>query len=159
MNKLHTQLKQKEEMGEVLHAIDFDQLQIENKQYLVKIEERNTELLKLKLTAGNTTLTLNSYKHRLLKLTDECARLSQEIQSRKELLQRLSDEHDYVEKDRLKAINHNQWLNDQIAKVSVPEVMDYVLVKASQHDLERKVKGLRRKVEITSLQAKRYCQF
>jgi hypothetical protein len=56
------QLKQKEEMGEVLHAIDFDQLQIENKQYLSKIEERNTELLKLKLTAGNTIQTLNSYK-------------------------------------------------------------------------------------------------
>ena len=28
-------------MGEVLHAIDFDQLQIENKQYIAKIEERN----------------------------------------------------------------------------------------------------------------------
>jgi Domain of unknown function (DUF4201) len=27
-NKLHMQLKQKEEMGEVLHAIDFDQLQV-----------------------------------------------------------------------------------------------------------------------------------
>ena len=30
-NKLRVQLKQKEEIGEVLHAIDFDQLQIENK--------------------------------------------------------------------------------------------------------------------------------
>ena len=61
-NKLHLQLKQKEEMGEVLHAIDFDQLQIENKQYLLRIEERNTELLKLKMTSGNTVQTLNQYK-------------------------------------------------------------------------------------------------
>jgi hypothetical protein len=61
-NKLHLQLKQKEEMGEVLHAIDFDQLQIENKQYLSKIEERNAELLRLKLTAGNTIQNLNSHK-------------------------------------------------------------------------------------------------
>eukprot|EP00842_Homolaphlyctis_polyrhiza_P000574 jgi/Hompol1/1517/HPOL_000923-RA len=61
-NKLHLQLKQKEEMGEVLHAIDFDQLQIENKQYLQKIEERNTELLKLKMTAGKTVQILNYYK-------------------------------------------------------------------------------------------------
>lgn len=61
-NKLHQQLKQKEEMGEVLHAIDFDQLQIENKQYLLKIEERNAELLKLKMTAGNTIQILNSHK-------------------------------------------------------------------------------------------------
>ena len=49
-------------MGEVLHAIDFDQLQIENKQYLLRIEERNTELLKLKMTSGNTVQTLNQYK-------------------------------------------------------------------------------------------------
>ncbi|KAJ1550161.1 hypothetical protein HK405_001271, partial [Cladochytrium tenue] len=49
-NKLHLQLKQKEEMGEVLHAIDFDQLQIENKQYQARIEERNAEL-RLKMTA------------------------------------------------------------------------------------------------------------
>ena len=63
-NKLHLQLKQKEEMGEVLHAIDFDQLQIENKQYLAKIEERNTELIKLKISAGNTIQTLNSLRVR-----------------------------------------------------------------------------------------------
>ena len=28
-------------MGDVLHYIDFHQLQIENKQYMAKIEERN----------------------------------------------------------------------------------------------------------------------
>ena len=37
---------------QVLHVIDFDQLKIENQQYLEKIEERNNELLKLKLTTG-----------------------------------------------------------------------------------------------------------
>ena len=35
IGKLANQLKQKEEMGEALHSIDFDQLQIENKQYMV----------------------------------------------------------------------------------------------------------------------------
>ena len=29
----------KEEMGEVLHEVDFSQLKIENKQYLTKIEK------------------------------------------------------------------------------------------------------------------------
>eukprot|EP00960_Hanusia_phi_P055085 762866-Hanusia_phi.AAC.2 len=45
--KLGNQLQHKEEMGEVLHVIDFDQLKIENQQFLEKIEERNNELLKL----------------------------------------------------------------------------------------------------------------
>ena len=52
--KMEMQLQQKEEMGEVLHVIDFDQLKIENQQYLEKIEERNTELLRMKLSTGRT---------------------------------------------------------------------------------------------------------
>ena len=52
--KLEMQIKQKEEMGEVLHEVDFNQLKIENQQYLEKIDEKNQELLRLKLMAGNT---------------------------------------------------------------------------------------------------------
>ena len=53
---------QKEEMGEVLHEVDFNQLKIENQQYLEKIDERNQDLLRLKLMAGNTLQVLNTYK-------------------------------------------------------------------------------------------------
>ena len=53
---------QKEEMGEVLHEVDFNQLRIENQQYLEKIDERNQDLLRLKQMTGSTTQVLNSYK-------------------------------------------------------------------------------------------------
>lgn len=53
---------QKEEMGEVLHEVDFNQLKIENSQYLEKIDERNQNLLQLKLMAGNVLQVLNTYK-------------------------------------------------------------------------------------------------
>jgi hypothetical protein len=49
-------------MGEVLHEVDFNQLKIENSQYLEKIDERNQDLLRLKLMAGNTLQVLNTYK-------------------------------------------------------------------------------------------------
>ena len=49
-------------MGEVLHEVDFNQLKIENQQYLEKIDERNQDLLRLKLMAGNTLQVLNTYK-------------------------------------------------------------------------------------------------
>ncbi|KAF1329431.1 Coiled-coil domain-containing protein, partial [Globisporangium splendens] len=45
--KIGAQLRHKEEMGDALHYIDFHQLQIENKQYVATIEERNQDLLKL----------------------------------------------------------------------------------------------------------------
>jgi hypothetical protein len=47
-------LQQKEEMGEVLNTVDFAQLKIQNQQFLEKVEERNAELIRLKLTAAKT---------------------------------------------------------------------------------------------------------
>merc|ERR1719199_947204 len=69
--KVDAQLRQKEEMGDVLHYIDFHQLQIENKQYMAKIEERNDELLKLKMTTGNTVQVLNTLKKQLQDIITE----------------------------------------------------------------------------------------
>lgn len=60
--KVSSQLQHKEEMGEVFLPIDFDQLKIENQTYLEKIEKRNNELLKLKVTAGNTLRILSNHK-------------------------------------------------------------------------------------------------
>lgn len=53
---------QKEEAGEVRHEVDFEQLKIENKQFSERFEEKNQELLKLKLSAGNTMQVLNTFK-------------------------------------------------------------------------------------------------
>ena len=41
VKKRENQLKEKEELGEGLHLIDFEQLKIENQTYNEKIEERN----------------------------------------------------------------------------------------------------------------------
>ena len=45
-------------MGEVLHEVDFSQLRIENQQYIDKIDERNQELLRLKMMVGSTLQVL-----------------------------------------------------------------------------------------------------
>ena len=61
-NKLFTQLKHKEEAGEVRHEVDFEQLKIENKQFNERFEDKNQELLNLKVSAGNALQVLNVYK-------------------------------------------------------------------------------------------------
>lgn len=40
--------------SQVLHLVDFDQLKIENQQYLERIDAKNKELLQLKLSTGKT---------------------------------------------------------------------------------------------------------
>ena len=81
IQKVDLQLRQKEEMGDVLHYIDFHQLGIENKQYMAKIEERNQELLKLKMTTGNTVQVLNNLKRKLNDLIDDSELLKREIKA------------------------------------------------------------------------------
>jgi len=62
--KMLLQLRQKEEVGEALHEVDFQQLKIENAQFLETIEAKNQELIQLKLASGNTLQVLNTYKVR-----------------------------------------------------------------------------------------------
>ena len=116
-------------MGEVLHAIDFDQLQIENKQYLAKIEERNTELIKLKVTAGNTIQILNQHRKRLQSLSEESRKLRAEITQRKDLLSKLQSESSIVDLEMQKADRIYQKLSDQIQEYKVPQVLEYVTLK------------------------------
>lgn len=106
--KLEAQLQHKEEMGEVFLPIDFDQLKIENQQYIEKIDERNNELLKLKVVAGNTVLVLNNNKKKLNKLTTEHDWLTKEISQREELLDKINRETERVDGDVYKARGTNR---------------------------------------------------
>ena len=54
MKRIEQTLKQKEELAEGLHLIDFEQLKIENQSLNEKIEERNEELLKLRKKTTTT---------------------------------------------------------------------------------------------------------
>lgn len=56
---------QKEEMGEVLHVVDFEQLKIEHEQYVEKLEAKNRELKRLKVTTGRLIQSVNDMKEEL----------------------------------------------------------------------------------------------
>ncbi|XP_069595674.1 cilia- and flagella-associated protein 263 [Ranitomeya imitator] len=149
--KLQMQLKQKEEMGEVLNEVDFQQLKIENAQFLERIDERNQDLLQLKMTTGNTMQVLNSYKKKLQHSSLESGRLTKEISSRSEILQRIELETSQVEQERAKAEILNKKLRKQLSDYRVPDVLQYVQEKMAQEELEKTVRAWERKVEIAEL--------
>jgi len=68
IKKAEKQLKSKQETGDDLQYIDFHQLQIENQQFVVKIDAANQELLTLKRTSGKTVKALNLMKKKLARL-------------------------------------------------------------------------------------------
>jgi hypothetical protein len=59
--------KLRDEAGDVLHYIDFHQLQIENKQYVRRIDDRERELSHAKNLTGKCVAQLNYVKSELNK--------------------------------------------------------------------------------------------
>jgi hypothetical protein len=90
IKRLQQQLKDKEEMGDVLHYIDFHQLQIENKQNVATIEEKNIAVLKIKTSTGRIVQTLNDKKKELIQTETESEWLRSEIKSKTQLLKKRS---------------------------------------------------------------------
>ncbi|XP_014778145.1 coiled-coil domain-containing protein 113 isoform X1 [Octopus bimaculoides] len=151
MKKLLLQLKQKEEMGEVLHAVDFNQLKIENQQYMEKIEERNHDLLHLKQEAGKTQQALNSIKKKLQELVTESKKLETEIKIQEDLQARIDAEFEQVTEQKLQAGKTNENLKEHLSDYQVPAVMDFVTESAKLRELQKMKKTWQRKVEIIKI--------
>ncbi len=65
LRKLSQGLKQKEELQDGVHMIDFEQLKIENQTLNEKIEERNEELQKFRKKATKTVQVLTHVREKL----------------------------------------------------------------------------------------------
>ncbi|KAM9625950.1 cilia- and flagella-associated protein 263 isoform 2-T2 [Morphnus guianensis] len=146
--KLQQQLRQKERMGETLHEVRLQQLQVRNAQYQEKINEKNQELLHLKLTSGKTVQVLNFYKRKLQDAMETSTSLMKDISQRKELLEKIEREADLVEEQRAKAESVNRQLRKQLSDYGVPPVLSYVQKKAAVTDLENSLKAWERKVAV-----------
>jgi chromosome segregation ATPase len=153
--KLENQLQHKEEMGEVMTSVDFDQLKIENQQYLAKIQERNDELLKLKLTTGNIIQTLNACKKKLDKLILESETLKKMIGEKQALSKTVQEEIETIDGERGKVKKANGTLQKQIEESGMPEVLEYVYQKATAHQLKKELSNLERKVGIAEMTRRR----
>mmetsp|Transcript_17091 Transcript_17091/g.40380 ORF Transcript_17091/g.40380 Transcript_17091/m.40380 type:complete len:481 (-) Transcript_17091:77-1519(-) len=99
--KLEQALRNKDELAENLHVIDFEQLKIENQQLNEKIEERNEELHKLR---KKTIVTVQIITHMREKvqfvqkeyqiLKEELAQLDQDLGNQRDLVTKTKHERD-----------------------------------------------------------------
>lgn len=152
--KLLNELREKEELGEVLHEVDFKQLKIENKQYIEKIDEKNAEMIKLKKMVGIVTQTLNHRKNQLNQYSKEYDTILNEIKTRVSILSKLSTETAIVEKEHAKEENKNRKLRAQLENYKVPDINDYVSAEDCLYNLNKEVKVWERKCEIAEMALK-----
>lgn len=153
--KMDAQVKHKEEQGDSLHSIDFHQLQIKNSQFNQKRNERNAELLKLKMTTGKTVQVLNTAKRQLNDLLAEGKRIRKDLTDRQDATVKLSDELGKVQTEVKKEKKKNKKYKIQQSNPDMPQVMDYVNQKSAEYDLQGEVRNWARKVEIVEMAARR----
>jgi len=152
--KLAVQLKQKEEMGEVLHEVDFSQLKIENQQYMDKIDEKNQELLRSKLMAGNTLQVLNKYRKKMNLLTLDEEQLKADIKSKNEMLQKLEAETIKIETERAEAERINIRTRKKFSDYKVPGVQNYIEMKTNLIELRKSLKTWENKLSVAQMDLK-----
>ncbi|KAG9395806.1 protein of unknown function (DUF4201) [Carpediemonas membranifera] len=153
--KLKKQLQQKTETGEVLHAIDYDQLKIEHQQHLERIEQKNQELLRLKITSGNTILVLNQLKKQLTTLLDESTWLRAELTAREAVASKLDADIGLATKQQHSVIAVQRSLKQEQHGTNEPRPIDYIKIKAKENDLIKARDNYRRKIEIAEMRVKR----
>ncbi|XP_065704741.1 cilia- and flagella-associated protein 263 [Patagioenas fasciata] len=154
--KLQQQLRQKQQMGDTLREVHMQQLQVRSAQYHEKIEEKNEDLLQLKLTAVKTVQVLNSCKKKLQDAMATSTSLKKDISQRKVLLGKVEREAALVEEQRAEAESMNRQLQKQLLDYDVPSVMSYVQKKMSVTDLEKSIKTWQRKVAVAEMSLQRY---
>ncbi|CAL8108083.1 unnamed protein product [Calicophoron daubneyi] len=156
LRKCRDQLRQKEEMGEVLHAVDFEQLKIDNAQCLARIDERNRRIQELKLMAGRTLQTLNNHKNVLNQLHREKKRVTNEINQRMDISNRAVNEMATVRGEIYEEKYNNEKFKAYMESYRVPSVMDFVHVREEYNDITRRESTYRRKLKIAEMALTRH---
>lgn len=150
IQKLEAQLAHKEEMGEVLHLVDFDQLKIENQQYLERIDAKNRELLQLKLSTGRTVQVLNDVKGRMASLTAEGAQLRLAIAEKQRELDSFEADFQKTAGQSATVAASYKKLQAQMKGAEQPQILEYIKLKAQVAELQKEAADWQRKVEVAS---------
>jgi len=162
LKKREQALKQKEELAEGLHLIDFEQLKIENQTYNEKIEERNEDLLKFKNKIQSTVQVLTHLKEKLEfvstqngDLTAQLEEIEREATSKRDKLAKTKLARDRLRSENIKLqqnmglLGKMDLLCDFETQIETSEKMEAKLVqlKAQHAELKKENQIYKQKID------------
>ena len=134
LRKLEGALRQKEELVDGLHLIDFEQLKIENQSLAEKIVERNEELLKLRKKTTSTVQVLTHKKEKLQFVQRESEVLARALERLEKELAGKRDELQRAKRRRDKLRTDNAMLRAQNGKVTSVALLNDMDVQSGKRD-------------------------
>jgi len=150
-----SQLKQKDEQGDALHPIDFEQLKIEHEQYVRKIEEKNAELLRLKRATGNVVEQLSKTKRKLSDTIKRGTWLRDQMIFKRQLSATFDEALKRAAVEHAAARRTNKLLNTTASSDENPAVTDYLHAKRAATEWEKKAGDYERKLEVAEMETMR----
>ncbi|KAH0553880.1 coiled-coil domain-containing protein 113-like [Cotesia glomerata] len=144
IKKARLQLRQREELGETLHLIDFQALAIENEEYLKKIDDKNHQLGQLKKITGRYNIELSNCKEQLTEQQASLKNTLKEIDVKKNQIEKLKKD---LELSQL----HIQQMDEQIVEITkaldgyeMPDVIDFIRVQLELEEMKKTYKRIER---------------
>ncbi|KAF6260717.1 hypothetical protein COO60DRAFT_1683532 [Scenedesmus sp. NREL 46B-D3] len=134
LKKLEATIRNKEQLAEGLHLIDFEQLKIENQSLNEKIEERNEELIKLRKKTTVTVQILTHMKEKLHFIGSENQQLDHQLQELEAALAGSRDELAGLKATRDKMRLQGRQLKENSAYVFNPMLLQDMQVQKEKRD-------------------------
>ncbi|XP_076168538.1 cilia- and flagella-associated protein 263 [Ptiloglossa arizonensis] len=134
----------REEIGEALRAVDFEQLNIENKDCARLIEEKNRYVFDMKKIAGHYHLQLTQRKQALSDLLRTLNTVKKEIALKKDQIEELEVEGVIVEEDTRRMDQRLKKMLNFIDNYTAPEILDFVVLMSELEELQKTYKRLNR---------------
>lgn len=140
LNRLHQQLIQKEELGEVLHAVDFEQLKIENQECQERLDEKIGHLVNVKRINGRCGTILNFSKKKLQEQMNRLSQLHHNVEVKEGMIKDLLIDEEKINHEVEVALKNVNKITDLMKSYTVPGVIEYIHKKAELHSLKKNVK-------------------
>ncbi|EFJ13903.1 hypothetical protein SELMODRAFT_424188 [Selaginella moellendorffii] len=145
------QFSTKKDLKDILHAIDFDQLQIQNVQLHARIRDRTYEIWDLKSAVKRTLKALETTRRKLGGIVDRGTNIKCFLKDRQPLLESLRDNirTETFQKSKLheSVVAHMQEEDGPPR----PTALDYMRCRHNNDELSKEVKTWKNKVEVAEL--------
>ncbi|CAL7950444.1 unnamed protein product [Xylocopa violacea] len=149
--KAGRQLVQREELGESLHAVDFEKLNIENQDYVKMLEEKSVYVIDMKRIAGYYHLKLTQHKQKLNDLSSALNKVKEDILSKQMQIKEFAGEHKVMEINVRRLEKQLKNLLNFMEYHTAPDILDFVKAREEYAKLERIFKLLQRRMNIEKI--------
>ncbi|XP_049817054.1 coiled-coil domain-containing protein 113 isoform X2 [Aethina tumida] len=149
--KVRLALGTRKQLAQNIHAVDFDQLNIQNKNLLAKIDFKTKHVKELKKLNGWANVILHSQRHWLQSQISDMSSIKQLINEGNTRIEQLEKEAEVVEEEIEQAKQNYQKYKNLKQNFCVPDTMKYVTIKAELYDLEKNLKKAERQRKILNI--------